>query len=87
MIAAIKPHLAQLIELASTAADPIESAALALDMLPEELDSAVYTLVSTPASFARLRLIEPRIMDHAEWFEKFRMAALAEFDKDNPEIP
>lgn len=84
MMAQIKPYLVQLTELAADGADPAESAKLVLDMLPEELDDAIYQLAGSAASFARLRLICPPMGKHTPWFEAFRVALLAEMDKPDP---
>lgn len=74
MFAQLKPQLDQLAQLAKTNADPVEVAKLTIQMLPEQFDDALAQLVSTPENFARLAVLSPGVKEHAEWFERLRVA-------------
>lgn len=85
MLAMMKPHLEQLAEMAARNVDPVEVAKLVLDMLPENqaVDDQIYALVSNPESFKRLALLSPQVGEHAEWFERLRIAMVAEYETDD----
>jgi hypothetical protein len=83
MFAALKPVLSNLVDMAKDNTPIPDTAKLLLGMLPEEYDEQLYNAVETPVAFARLALLEPRIKEHAEWFENLRVELLKEY-QDNP---
>lgn len=84
MLAQLAPQLDQLATLAEQKQDPAEVAKLVMDMLPqnEQIDQQLYGIVADQKSFARLMLLAPRMKDHAEWFEKLRVALVEEFEEE-----
>lgn len=85
MLAQLKPQLEMLAEIAARGEPPEEVASLLMQTLPEEFDDALSRLVETPQTFQQLGLISPAIRQHAEWFERLRLALAAEFaDPDSP---
>lgn len=84
MLAQLAPQLNELATLAEQGQDPAEVAKLVMDMLPqnEEIDRQLYSIVADEKSFARLMMLAPRMKDHAEWFEKLRVALAAEFEEE-----
>lgn len=84
MLAQLAPQLDQLATLAEQGAEPAEVAKLVMDMLPqnEEVDQQLYGIVADEKSFNRLMILAPRMKTHAEWFEKLRVALLAEFEEE-----
>lgn len=87
MLAQLAPQLEQLATLAEQGADPVEVSKLVFDMLPQndDIDQQLYGIVSDAASFNRLALLAPKMRAHADWFEKLRLAMLAEFAEDEKE--
>lgn len=84
MLAQLAPQLEQLAAMAEQGADPAEVAKLVMDMLPnnDDLDQRLYGLLSDTSSFARLKLMAPKMQQFSEWFEKLRVAMLAEFEEE-----
>lgn len=84
MLAQLAPQLDQLATLAAQGAEPAEVAKLVMDMLPQndDIDQQLYGIVSDAASFSRLAMLAPRMKEHAEWFEKLRVAMVAEFEEE-----
>lgn len=76
-------QLEQLATLAEQKIDPAEVAKLVLTTIPPEYDESLANLVETPANFARLGLLSPKMKLHAEWFENLRLALVQEiFEPD-----
>lgn len=84
MLAQLAPQLEQLATLAEQGADPVEVSKLVMDMLPadENLDRQLYSIIADPEAFKRLTLLAPRMKAHEEWFEKVRVAMVAEFEEE-----
>jgi hypothetical protein len=88
LIAMLTEFLPMLIDnFALKGAEPSDVSKLTMDNLPEEdigLNDALYQMIqSEPAEFlAKLATMDPRAKDHAEWFEKYRLALLEAFDPD-----
>lgn len=87
MLAQLKPQLEMLAEIAARGEPPEEVAQLLLQTLPEEFDDALSRLVETPEAFKSLGLISPAIRQHAEWFERLRLALAQEFAPEMPAAP
>lgn len=87
MLAQLAPQLSQLAAMAENNEDPVEVAKLVLDSIPddENIDAQLYAIISDEKAFGRLMLLAPQLKPHKEWFEKLRVALLAEFDAEGEE--
>lgn len=85
VLAQLKPALLELVSLAEQNADPADVAKLTLQLIPENQDDNLYALVESPTAFARLKLLVPGIGAHTEWFERLRVAMLAEYEGEAEE--
>jgi hypothetical protein len=88
LIAMLTEFLPMLIDnFAAKDANPADVSKLTMDNLPEDdtgLNDALYQMIqSEPKEFlAKLATMDARVKEHAEWFEKYRVALLAAFDPD-----
>lgn len=84
MLAQLAPQINELASLAEQNADPAEVAKMVMDLLPQndQVDQQLYNIVSNQASFARLLMLAPKSKPFGEWFERLRVALLAEFSDD-----
>jgi hypothetical protein len=80
MLAALKPALIQLVDMAQANAPAKDTAELLADMLPEEYDEQIFNLVQSPVAFARLKLLNADVGKYAEWFEALRVEMLKLYD-------
>lgn len=89
MLAQLAPQLEQLATMAEQGADPVETAKLVMDSIPEspEFDSQFYDLLSDPVKFGRLAILSPRAKAQWPWFEQVRVALLAEFEAEEEPAP
>lgn len=85
MLAALKPVLIQLVDMAQANAPAKDTAELLADMLPEEYDEQIFNLVQSPVAFARLKLLNADVGKHADWFEALRVEMLKLYD--DPDAP
>lgn len=88
MLMQLRPQLLALAEMAAEGADPVTAAEIALQSLPndEQVDEALYGLLSDEKCIEKLCTIQPAVKGQIEWFQKFRAAMLAQFvSEDEPE--
>lgn len=78
----MKENLATVIGLCEAGKTPEEAAALILDMAPQEADDQLFDIASSDRFVTNMTLLDGRVKQHAEWFEKLRHAILAEFEPD-----
>lgn len=85
LMAMLKEALPLIVEIAKSKSAPEDAARLALKEIPEDdhdLADALYALVQEDDCLKQMAVLEPRVMEHSEWFEKFRGALRDEFDPD-----
>jgi hypothetical protein len=84
LLGQLKEGMPHLIEIAEKNGDVNETAKLVLSIMPDDpaLNDALYSLVADDDCVKQLALLDARVNDHAEWFEKFRVALRGEFDPD-----
>lgn len=83
MLSQIREALTELCAMAARNEDPQAAANLVMETIPESADDQLGELVQNAASFAtKIGLLVPECRNHVEWFERLRVALLAEFDPD-----
>lgn len=85
LMAMLKETLPFLVEIAINKSDPADTARMALKEIPEDdhdLSDALYALTQEDDCLKQMAVLEPRVMEHRDWFEKFRVALRDEFDPD-----
>jgi hypothetical protein len=86
VFALLKPQLIELVALAERNEHPADVAKLTAQLLPSSYDEMLSDLLDSPESFSRLAVLEPKIANHAAWFEQLRVALRNELFEDEPPV-
>lgn len=80
MLLQLKKHLGEICDLIETGtAEPEGMARLILDLVPDEMDEKFYGIVSDQYWMVKLKAVEPRVAQHAEFFGRVREFIMQEF--------